>query len=405
VPHCKLTQKTVDKLPAQPPHGKRVIHWDTDLRGFGCLCGRSKSYVVQRDLPGGRTRRVTIAAVNELTLSEAKDRARRVLLDLREGKDPKARGRGLTLQQTLDAYFAANKTLKPRTREIYTELVRLHLAPWRDRPLASITVSDADALHRTIAAKVAKRGRGHNGHSVANDTMRLLRLLYNWAAQRNETLTRNPVRLRKSEWHLVSPELRRRPIPPDRLRDFYEAVMKLPDTGRTYFMLLLFTGLRRRSVAALRWDQVDFDQRVLRLPAENMKAGRPFDLPMNDVVHALLVARRTQLNNVGYVFPSYGRQRHIEDPRAWQDAVIKATGLKFSMHDLRRTFASICARCDLSEYAIKALVHHSVGSGVTDIYVKLDIAYLRVRSQRVADELKTLCGVAAIAGGNVAVLR
>ena len=66
MPRQKLTQKVVDRLPAPDPSGQQVLHWDTDLKGFGVLCSgttTARSFIVQRDLVGGRTRRVTVGAV------------------------------------------------------------------------------------------------------------------------------------------------------------------------------------------------------------------------------------------------------------------------------------------------------------------------------------------------------
>ena len=79
--------------------------------------------------------------------------------------------------------------------------------------LGSIKPAMVDDLHRKIAAGVKKRGQ-HSGHSVANDAMRAFRLLWNWAANRDDDMPRNPVRLRKNEWHPVAPragDRRRRP--------------------------------------------------------------------------------------------------------------------------------------------------------------------------------------------------
>jgi hypothetical protein len=231
MPRYKLTQKTITQLRAPTASGKPVLYWDADLRGFGVLCsGRSNSrtYICQRDLPGGRTRRVTLAACNEMPLVAAKEAARGLLVDMRRGLDPKRKATG-TLQQTLAAYLQSNKDIKPHTRALYMRLVNTHLAPWRDRPLASITPVEVDGLHHAIAAKVAKRGQ-HSGHSVANHAVRLLRLLYNFAASRDDGLPRNPVRLRGSEWHKVTP--RRRPIAPERLAAWYVAVVELPPLGR-----------------------------------------------------------------------------------------------------------------------------------------------------------------------------
>ncbi|TIN50214.1 MAG: DUF4102 domain-containing protein, partial [Mesorhizobium sp.] len=71
-----------------------MLHWDADLKGFGVLCSgvtSTKTFIAQRTLPDGKTRRVTVAAVNEMALSKAREEAADMLVDLRKGKDPKAR--------------------------------------------------------------------------------------------------------------------------------------------------------------------------------------------------------------------------------------------------------------------------------------------------------------------------
>jgi integrase len=83
---------------------------------------------------------------------------------------------------------------------------------------------------------------------------------------------------------------------------FYYAVQNLPDMGRDYITLLLFTGMRRKEAAGLRWSEVDFDNRVIRLPAVRVKTRSAVDLPMTDIVADLLIARR-QLGDANYVFP------------------------------------------------------------------------------------------------------
>jgi integrase len=396
MPRCKLTQKTITKLPAPTANGKPVLYWDSELRGFGVLCSgvsNSRTYVCQRDLPGGKTRRVTIATCNEMGLAQARETARGILVDMRRGIDPKRKATG-TLQQALAAYLQSNKEIKPQTSAIYLRLVNTHLAPWRDRPLASITPVEVDGLHHAIAAKVAKRGQ-HTGHSVANAAVRMFRLLYNFAGSRDDAMPRNPVRLRGSEWHKVTPH--RRPIAPDRLAAWYAAVMELPPLGRDYLLLTLFTGLRRREAAGLTWNEIDFNECVIRLPAQRAKTGRALDVPMTDFVHGLLVARRA-LGNAKFVFPSYGRSGHIEEARAWLEAVREVTGIEFSTHDLRRTFITVAESCDISVYALKALVNHSLGAGVTESYIKMTAERLRKPAQVVCDKLKALCAVAEPVG-------
>jgi integrase len=269
MPRSKLTQHAIAKLQAPTATGRQIPHWDTDLKGFGVLCSgktTAKSFIVQRDLPGGKSRRVTIANVNELKFADAKDRARKLLVDMRGGKDPKAKARTGTLRETLDLYLAAER-LSQRSKHHYNSLVRIQLAPLKNRPLGSITPDEVDQLHRNIV-----------GRSVANDAMKCLRMLFRWAAARDDDLGRNPVRLRKNEWHSTTPK--RNPIPFDRLPDFYTAVQDLPPMGRDYILLLLFTGLRRREAAGLRWSEVDFERRIICLPTVRVKTRSALNLPM-----------------------------------------------------------------------------------------------------------------------------
>jgi Arm DNA-binding domain len=91
-----LTERTITKLPAPDPSGRQTLYWDSDhknaLAGFAVLCSgatHSKTYIVQRTLPGGRNRRVTVGAVNGLSLEKARELAADILHQLRHGHDPK----------------------------------------------------------------------------------------------------------------------------------------------------------------------------------------------------------------------------------------------------------------------------------------------------------------------------
>jgi integrase len=85
--------------------------------------------------------------------------------------------------------------------------------------------------------------------------------------------------------------------------------------------------------------------------------------------------------------------------------VAAATGIRVSAHDLRRTYLTIAESADISPLALKALVNHSLGGGITERYVQIKTERLREPAQRVCDKLKVLCGITAPAGENVAQLK
>ena len=88
--------------------------------------------------------------------------------------------------------------------------------------------------------------------------MRSLRATYNHAADRapqTNPLPPNPVRLKKA-WLPVTP--RTRHLSAEQLPKFYAAVTALTnEVARDYLLLLLFTGLRRREAAALKWSEMN----------------------------------------------------------------------------------------------------------------------------------------------------
>jgi len=404
----KLTKRAIERLPAPHPSGRQSLVWDSDLKGFGVLLSgktAAKSFIVQHRLPNGITRRVTVSPVGVLNLDAARARAQSLLAEFYSGVDPKAERRkaarrATTLRTTLDAYLAARKDLRPRSIDGYHATVERHLAPWLDLALREITPEMVETRHGAIAGEVQKRGNGNRrgggptaGGATANGAMRAFRALWNYARENDPELPEHPVRRLKRAWFPVPG--RERVVPTDRLGEFYRAVDGLPSrTHRDYLLLLLFTGLRRNEAAALRWEEVDFADRLIRLKAGRTKAGRRLNLPMCDLVRGLLVARRAMGNDGPFVFGADSRSGHIEEPKFPLAQVAKATGVVASAHDLRRTYITIAEATDISPLALKALVNHALGGDVTSGYVQMTIERLREPAQRVCDRLKELCGIA-----------
>jgi integrase len=401
MPKIKLTQRVIARIEAPQPGGKPVLFWDLDLKGFGVLAsGKTnvKSFIAQRDLPNGKTRRITIAAVVEMTLTKAREHAAAILVDMRRGIDPKAARRGVaTLKQTLDTYLAACKDLRPSTVRSYRRAVEDYLKDWADLPLRDISADMVEACHHRIGAQI--------GEATANNVMRTFRALHNFAAERIADLPPNPVERRlRRQWFAVA--ARTRMVRFEQLPAFYRAVSELPSpVARDYLLLLLFTGLRRSEVASLTWTDIDLVGRLIRIPGSRTKSGRKLDLPMSSLVHDLLVARRSQSRS-NYVFDADSKSGHLEEPKFALAMVAEASGIAISCHDLRRTFATVAEHSEVSPLALKAMLNHSVGKGdVTQQYIQLSAEQLRGPVQKVCNKLMELCAMLSAVGGKVAKIR
>lgn len=402
MPTIRLTEKGVERLEAPDPTGRQMLYWDDELKGFGVLCSgttAAKSYIVQRALADGTRRRVTIARTNVIKLEEATVKAKRLLATFYSGRDPKSLGReNPTLKSALEDFVAARTDLKASSLAFYQDAINRLLAPWLEVRVRSITRDMVEQRLAKIAKEVstASKSKKYNGNASANSAMRSFRAVYNHAADRappDNPLPPNPVRLKKV-WLPVKP--RTRTVQAGDMKKFYDAVCGLENkVASDYLRLVIFTGLRRREAAGLLWTNIDFDQRVIRLPAESTKPGRALDLPMSDFVHDLLVARRAVAGNTTFVFPANSKSRHIEEPKSFLKEVSAACGVTVSTHDLRRGFITISESLDLSPYALKGLVNHALGNSVTEGYIQMDAERLRLPMQKVTDRLKVLCGIVA----------
>jgi integrase len=189
----------------------------------------------------------------------------------------------------------------------------------------------------------------------------------------------------------------------DDLPRFYKAVTELKNPlHRDCILLMLFTGMRLHETRSLRWDDVDFEARLIRVPAPVTKTKKKLDLPMNDLVYDLLKGRKEKFGGTGFIFAAISKTGYLHDPRKSYQIVGKATGIHVGNHDMRRTYLTVAARTPgVTTFTLKGLANHSLGKDVTAGYVILQDSDLREAAQFVGNKLKQLCGL----GSNVVELR
>ena len=131
--------------------------------------------------------------------------------------------------------------------------------------------------------------------------------------------------------------------------------------------LLILTGQRRGEIGLLRWHWIDEQKRVITLPAEFTKNRRSHTLPYGQMVADILAELpRTS----SYVFPP--AHEHLKG--AGVTAVNGWSNLKrtfdrlldnmvpWTLHDLRRTFATNLAALGVRLEVTEKLLNHVSGS-------------------------------------------
>ncbi len=410
----RITKSVVDGLTARPGE-LQSFFWDPELQGFGVKVTSSgmKSYVVKR-----RNHRMVIDRASVISVEEARQRAVEFLADVGRGANPIAVRRReaeqarvqerqeLSVRGVWEEYRAAKRQLRARTIGEYDYALRTYCADWFDRPLSALTKSFIAEEHTRIRELVARGARSRlvTGNSTANGVMRIVRALWNFAAEQElvSGLGRNPVGTLSANKAWYPEVVRNDYIPLVDLPVFFRAIgeyrsPQLEDDRSMgdLVLLMLFTGLRLNEARSLRWAHVDSRRGLIRLAADETKAKRPLDLPLSEYVGALLAARPRDSE---WVFQ--GARHHVVDPRPALRHAARALAVHHgsadvrayyvSPHALRRTFVTVAESCDLSAYTVKALVNHSFGSDVTAGYIGRDYSRLRDGAQRVADRLLQL---------------
>lgn len=241
-----------------------------------------------------------------------------------------------------------------------------YLQHWEKQRLADITRLQCIELHNKINET--------NGPYAANDTLAFVSSLYNYA----ETLDyhgRNPA----AKIERFQEQERERYLLPAEFPQWHAAVMglRVPE-ARDFFLLALWTGVRRECVLSMRWEQIDLRSATWTIPNEMDKGKRDLIVYLSQEAMTVLEQRK-QTAVSEWVLPSRNGSKsgHYADPKAAWKSVLRTSGINdLRIHDLRRTLGSWMAEGGVSLPIIgKALGHKSLQA--TRIYARLGAGAVR----------------------------
>lgn len=391
----RLIKSVIDKL--EPMPGKdQSFYRDETLKGFALriTSGGVKSFIVETRI-NSKVKRVTLGKYGNITAEEARKQAKSLLGSVAKGDDPIAEKKtqwvnAMPLKQVLSDYLKARKDLKPRTLTDYHAVLHEVVPDWLDKPITKIT--------REMIAKRHSQHGTTNSKARANNAMRVLRAIFNFAMYEYQTgdgqpiLVVNPVKYLSHTRGWFRVDRKQTVIKPHQLADWYSGIIRLVEQEayrnallwHDYFLLLLFTGMRKTEAASLHWDDIDLKSKTITL--QDTKNREVHTLPMSDFIYELL-ERRSRQKTSEFIFPADSKTGYIYEPKKAVLKVAELSGVPFTLHDLRRTFATIAEGLDLPAYALKRLLNHKMNNDVTAGYIMKDVERLRKPMQRIADFL------------------
>lgn len=369
MPELKLTLDTINNHLHCPPPAKRTELCDTEFRGLyievrSTSPGQGTYYLRYKD-KSGKTCHQKLGRTTELTLPEARKKARTLKAEIQLGADPRGEIKAQRAVITVDAFFTGPYLdyIKPRKRSWKRdeELYRLRIKPkFGDKRLNELKRQEIQAFHSEILASgLAPATADHHVKLIRQ----ALNLAIDWSYIDTNPAAKVPLFNvdNKVEHYLDEKQL-------DRL-----LVVLRTDANRTVCRIALFllsTGCRLNEALQATWSQIDRGTRVWRIPAATSKSKKIRSVPLNDSALEVLKELDTE-GTFDHLFVNTKTKLPYGTIMKVWSRLRKEAGVKhLRIHDLRHMFASFLVNSGRTLYEVQQILGHSDPS-VTQRYAHL----------------------------------
>lgn len=371
-----FTQGRIEKLPT--PKTGRIDYHDTGCPKLTCRVSSTgnKSFGVLK-WNGKNTRRVSLGRFPDVSVHAARELARQALTEIASGIDPtekkrKKKKQSMTLQEMFDEYIET-KSLKPLSIKDYGKKIAV-FTDWLNKPASNITREMVLSKHRELTKL---------GSTSRDNKLRVLRLVLNYGVAAG-VLSNNPVDALKEVKLWKKPNRKKRIIKSEDLQAWYEAVIGLNnEQAKVYLLMLLYTGLRSNEALSLKWSNVDFTNHTLTVM--DTKNGSNHTVYIATKLKPWLRSLQGRTGHETFLFPGNSASGHMDIPRKPIAKVIETSGVEFSSHDCRRTFATIAEAVGTTETIIKRLLNHTMDNDVTTGYINTEAETLARATDKIGN--------------------
>jgi integrase len=342
---------------------KEQIIWDLDVPGLGLriTSAGAKSFILKTRIGSGRSapvKKPTLGKVGELTLDQARTKAREWKALAKEGVDPSRykEESGRTVADLCQRYLDVHATRK-RSGEDDRSKIEQHILPRLGRRLIhDVGFSDIENLHRALKTTPY----------AANRTISLLSKMFAMAikwewAKKNPVIGIERYPEEKRERFLNSDEINRLSLA---LSEYVASASRPSEAQKVADILrmLMLTGARRSEVLSSTWDMFDLETGVWIKPSSHTKQKKSHRVPLSSPACQLLDKIRERGGDTTYLFPSRRGSKHAhitELKKSWARICELAELDGVRIHDLRHTYASILVSGGASLPLIGALLGHT----------------------------------------------
>ncbi len=302
----------------------------------------------------GRRRRVVLGAYPALSVQAAREMAKTLLGKIVAGGDPlgekQEERESTTFKELASAYLEQHSKIHKKTWREDERRMRDHLLPVFGKKRAK------DVTRQQVVRLLNEIGTTRGYPYDSNRTRSLIHSIYEFGRRTGfvpEGMG-NPASLTTK----YREEKRTRYVQESEMGPLLEAINEEPNPHlRAFFKLCLMTGCRRNELLTLRWADVSFERKEIRLVRTKNDEVRfvPLSAPALQIMQTLPRAHGSP-----WVFPSERNTgQPIKEPKwAWKRILERAGIENLTIHDLRRTVASWLISSGTPVEVIRVLLGH-----------------------------------------------
>lgn len=349
-------------------------------RGAG---GKSrKSWLLRVTVKGGPERELGLGSADDVSLAEARNRAREFRRLARDGVDPLAlrraeraaraaeAARAMTFRQCAEAYIAAHRAGWRNAK---------HAAQWPST-LASyvypvfgeVSVGDVDV---TLVMRVLDPIWETKTETASRVRQRIEAVL-NWAKARGLRTGENPAQWRGHLQNLLPPRAKVAPIQHHPAMAYDDVPALMAELGERDHLVsalalrfVILTAARTSEVLGARWDEIDLVKAEWRIPAGRMKAGREHRVPLSK--QALALVRSTPRSGA-LLFPGFRPGQPLSN-MVFKQLLRRLGYTEVTTHGFRSSFRDWAAeQTDTPGDVAEAALAHIVANKVEAAYRRGD---------------------------------
>ncbi|MEP6342089.1 MAG: tyrosine-type recombinase/integrase [Maricaulaceae bacterium] len=329
----RLTKRSIDNLVTPD---KDTFLWDDEIKGFGLrLSPQGKKTFIVQYRHNGRTQRIRLGHVGNLTIHKARRDAQILIGEIANGKSPAKTVRNFRESPTLEDVSKrfinehVKLKLKPSTQSDYQHNIRKYILPsLGKRKIAEIQYQDIHALHLKMK----------DIPTQANRTVSLLSKIFSlserWGLREGSS---NPC----TQIERYKEKRRIRFLDKNELSKLWETLETAHAKNLTSiyavtaYKLLILTGCRLGEIRTLKWNYIKGN----RIDFPDSKTGHK-RIPLNAAAMDVLQQTPRKMDNEYVICGDVCGQPIINLQKSWR-RIRREAGLDdVRIHDLRHTFAS-----------------------------------------------------------------